>query len=227
MRLPAIEVESAVATAIVDLLGNQQQLFELLSLEGSEAQAQLGRAEWLRRDLQLMSLQEQLLGIKPILQKVLVHMHELVLTLRVDAFQALIAGAETPGKMKNLSLFELSFPLAIQRRGQETRLILSNSQRIHARSDETLIRLVARGYRWRHEIVQGIRSSAVEIARREGVTDAYVCRLMRLSFLAPDLLEAIISGEKPITTRTEIFHCIPTVPTDWESQRAAFKTICM
>jgi hypothetical protein len=74
------------------------------------------------------------------------------------------------------------------------RLVLSNIQHKHSRIDETLVGLIARGYRWRHELVQGIRSSAVEIARREGVTDAYVCRLMGWSFLAPDILEGIVSG---------------------------------
>jgi site-specific DNA recombinase len=215
MRLPAAEVESAVAAAIVDLLGNQQQLFELLKLEGSSAQAQLRRAEKLRSDFQKSSIQEQLLAMKPVLQKIAIKPHELVLRLRIDALPAWIAGLNASGKTEKTRLFDLAVPLSIQWRGREMRLILSNVQEAHARVDETLIRLVACGYRWRHEIVQGLSASAVEIARREGLTDAYVCRLMGLSFLAPELISGILAGHAPIT-ELRVLGCFPL---DWRSQR--------
>lgn len=226
MRLPAPEVESAVAAAIVDLIRNQQVLFELLK-EGSPSSAgeQLLKAEKLKSYLLTLGLQAQLLAMRSVLQKIVVKTQELVLTLRLDALSGWIAGkhnqrAVLKHKAENLSLFELSVPLAIQRRGREMRVILPSIQEAPVRVDETLLGLVARGYRWRHEIVQGIRSSAVEIAKREGVTDAYVCRLMGLSFLAPDIMEAILCGGTSEVVCGTTLLALSAVPLDWDGQRA-------
>jgi site-specific DNA recombinase len=222
IRLPAHEVESAVAAAIVDLLGNQQQLFELLKLEGTSAQAKLRRAEELRSDLQKSSTHGQLLAIKPVLQKIAVKPHELALTLRLEALGAYLSGEQRPatvgsGKAGDSRQLDLTVPLSIYRQGREMRLMLSNIQQAHSGIDETLVRLIARGYRWRHEIVQGISSSAVEIAKREGVTDAYVCRLMGMSFLAPDILVRVVSRAINLTLHKLI--STPLLPLDWQNQK--------
>jgi hypothetical protein len=51
---------------------------------------------------------------------------------------------------------------------------------------------VARAYRWADDLLAGGAQSVGEIARREGVSDRYVWRLMRVGFLAPSLVEAVV-----------------------------------
>ena len=63
------------------------------------------------------------------------------------------------------------------------------------RPDETLIRALARAHRWKRMLEEGKYRSAAEIAEAEGVTRSFVNRLLRLTLLAPDIVEAILEGQ--------------------------------
>jgi hypothetical protein len=65
------------------------------------------------------------------------------------------------------------------------------------RPDETLIKALVRAHRWRRRIESGQAKSITDLAEQEGVTDAYVCRLLPLTCLAPDIVEAILDGRQP------------------------------
>jgi hypothetical protein len=62
------------------------------------------------------------------------------------------------------------------------------------RADDTLIKALVRAHRWRRQIESGKAKSITDLAEHEGVTDAYVCRLLPLTCLAPDVVEAILAG---------------------------------
>src|SRR5512132_3390576 len=63
--------------------------------------------------------------------------------------------------------------------------------------DETLIRALARAHRWQRLFEKGTYRSVGEIADAEGVTRSFVNRMMRLTLLAPDIVEAIPEGRRP------------------------------
>ena len=87
------------------------------------------------------------------------------------------------------------------------------------RRDETLVKALVRAHRWRRQIESGQAKSITDLAEQEGVTDAYVCRLLPLTCLAPDLVEAILDGRQPKGLRlTEMLGNRPVV---WEEQRRA------
>ena len=54
-----------------------------------------------------------------------------------------------------------------------------------------------RARRWRSRIESGQAKSITDLAEQEGVTDAYVCRLLPLTCLAPDIVEAVFDGRQP------------------------------
>jgi hypothetical protein len=60
--------------------------------------------------------------------------------------------------------------------------------------DETLVKALVRAHRWRRQIESGKAKSITDLAEHEGVTDAYVCRLLPLTCLAPYVVEAILAG---------------------------------
>ena len=55
--------------------------------------------------------------------------------------------------------------------------------------DETLVKALVRAHRWRRRIESGRAKSITDLAEQEGVTDAYVCRLLPLTCLAPDIIQ--------------------------------------
>ncbi len=85
------------------------------------------------------------------------------------------------------------------------------------RPDETLIRALARAHRWKRMLEEGKYRSAAEIAEAEGVTRSFVNRLLRLTLLAPDIVEAILDGRQPKGMQLE--ELTGAIPSGWEEQR--------
>ena len=73
------------------------------------------------------------------------------------------------------------------------------------------------GYRWRRWIETGQAKSITDLAEQEGVTDAYVRRLLPLTCLAPDIVEAILDGRQPKGLR--LAEMLGNGLVEWEEQR--------
>ena len=72
-------------------------------------------------------------------------------------------------------------------------------------------------HRWRRRIESGRAKSITDLAEQEGVTDAYVCRLLSLTCLAPDIVEAILDGRQPKGLR--LADMLGNGPLAWNVQR--------
>ena len=89
----------------------------------------------------------------------------------------------------------------------------------HDSARELLVdRLLA--HRWRRKIESGRAKSITDLAEQEGVTDAYVCRLLPLTCLAPDIVEAILDGRQPKGLR--LVEMLGNVSMRWEEQRGSW-----
>ena len=86
--------------------------------------------------------------------------------------------------------------------------------------DETLIKALVRAHRWRRRIESGHARSITDLAEQEGVTDAYVCRLLPLTCLAPNIVEAILDGRQPKGLR--LAEMLGNGPLGWGEQRSAW-----
>jgi hypothetical protein len=79
--------------------------------------------------------------------------------------------------------------------------------------------LVAKAHRWFHQLETGEMPSIRAIARHEGIHECDVSRNLRLAFLAPDIVEAILDGNQPVDMTAETLRRLPQLPPDWETQR--------
>jgi ParB-like chromosome segregation protein Spo0J len=66
--------------------------------------------------------------------------------------------------------------------------------------DHALVRALARAFRWQRLLNEDVYGTFDELAKREGVSQSHVSRLLQLTLLAPDVVEAIVSGA-PATRR--------------------------
>jgi hypothetical protein len=116
-----------------------------------------------------------------------------------------------------------SIPTSIRRRGVETKLVLYDreSGAANGRVDPAFVKAIVRGRQWFDQIASGRVSSFTEIARAEGVTRRYVARLIPLAFLAPDIVEKILSGAQPVDLTTDELTKRIDLPLDWAEQRGA------
>jgi hypothetical protein len=116
----------------------------------------------------------------------------------------------------------IRIPMRLRRRGGR-KLIMTPEGAVPAprpRPDDTLIKALIRAHRWRRRIERGEARSVTDLAEQEGVTDAYVCRLLPLTCLAPDLVEAILDGRQPKGLR--LAEMLGNGPLGWEEQRAGW-----
>jgi hypothetical protein len=91
--------------------------------------------------------------------------------------------------------------------------------------DETLVKALVRAHRWRRRIESGEAKSITDLAEQEGVTDAYVCRLLPLTCLAPDLVEAILDGLQP--KGLGLAEMLGNGPLAWGEQRGEMRLLAL
>lgn len=125
--------------------------------------------------------------------------------------------------MSATDTFTVRIPMQIRKRGGR-KLILApdGGQPIWAapkpRVDNTMIKAIARAFRWRKLIETGVHASIEELARAEKINASYVGRVLRLTLLAPEIIEAIMEGRQPAgMTMAGLLTGFPVV---WAEQRA-------
>jgi hypothetical protein len=80
---------------------------------------------------------------------------------------------------------------------------------------------LARGHRWLAMLESGEAMSLKEVARREGIDDSYVSRMVNLTTLAPDIVAAILDETAP--PEVTLFELAAGTPLLWEQQRGGWR----
>jgi len=95
----------------------------------------------------------------------------------------------------------VNIPLMLKKRGGRREVILpqafASDNPMHPSHQEALVVAIARAHRWQKLLDEGKFESISELAREVGLDVSFAARLMRLTLLAPDIVEAILMGEEP------------------------------
>lgn len=111
----------------------------------------------------------------------------------------------------------LQIPFRIIRRGGRKEIVLPAGAVEPRRTDNTLVRALGRAFRWKRLLDSGACLTIAEVAEREGFAMSYVSRLLQLTLLAPDIVEAILDGRQgPEVTLAGLLRPLPV---SWEEQR--------
>jgi hypothetical protein len=116
-------------------------------------------------------------------------------------------------------------PISIRKRGGRKLVIAPDGVEVKAASvtrhiDNVMVKAIARAFRWRDMLEAGEYSTIREIANVEKINETYVGRLLRLSLLAPGLIEDILSGRSPAPLR--LHDLLERFPLEWSEQRKNF-----
>jgi site-specific DNA recombinase len=117
-------------------------------------------------------------------------------------------------------VFKLNIPARLKRTGKEMRFIVDGVANSTS-ADMTLIRLLIRARKIGRRLIETGGATLEEIAQQERVTTSYVTRLLRLTFLAPDIVAAILAGSQPPELTANKLMADTRVPLDWRDQRTA------
>ena len=86
------------------------------------------------------------------------------------------------------------------------------------RVDTALLKAVVRAYRWREMIECGKYACAADLAKAEKVNASYLSRILRLTLLSPDVVEAIVTGRQPGTLQVD--DLLKPLPFPWQQQKS-------
>ena len=110
-------------------------------------------------------------------------------------------------------------PFRLVKRGGRKEMQLPDRVRPDRKADNTLVKALARAFRWKRMLESGDFVTVAELAAREGIAVSYLTRVLRLTQLAPDLVEAILDGQQgPGVTLARLMESFPA---PWTEQRIA------
>jgi hypothetical protein len=107
-------------------------------------------------------------------------------------------------------------PFRVVKRGGSKEMVLPEGAAQTRKPDNTLVKALARALRWKGMLESGEFASISELAEREGIAFTYMARVLRLSLLAPDIVEVILDGRQgPEVTLARL---LEPFPPEWAKQ---------
>ena len=82
--------------------------------------------------------------------------------------------------------------------------------------DNAIVKALGRAHRWKAMLESGEYTSVTELAEAEKINLSYLCRVLRLTLLAPDIAEALLDGTN---SRLQLSDLLRPMPVIWAEQR--------
>ena len=107
-------------------------------------------------------------------------------------------------------------PFQLVKRGGRKEIVLPVGRHVPRNVDNTLVKALARAFRWQKMLENGDYVTITELAQREGIAPSYMTRVMRLTLLAPEIVDVILDGrQEPKVTLARLMSYLPV---DWVEQ---------
>ena len=114
----------------------------------------------------------------------------------------------------------LHVPFRVMKRGGRKEMQLPEGVTHSRRTDNTLVKALARAFRWKKMLESGEFATIAELAEREGIAPSYMTRVLRLTLLAPDTIDGILDGKQgPEVTLAQVLEPFPLT---WQHQALHF-----
>lgn len=212
-RLPAPQIEGAIAEAVRDHLRREANAGTIVRAEDVDELRRLSSAaEVLITGLEKVASPKQ---IAPLIERVDLSKERVRIALSSAALARALSTTEDRLCPEACSI---DTALHIRRRGVEQKMLIGDRS---AGPDPKLQELLARAHHWLGAIKAGI--SLADLARTEKTSTSYIRTRLPLAFLAPDIQRRIIAGDHPPHWCVEYFRKAK-IPTCWEEQRKALLT---
>ncbi|MBR2537155.1 MAG: recombinase family protein [Hyphomicrobium sp.] len=226
-RVPASDIETLVGKAVKDFLSSGAAVFEALSgteFEKVDRQQILSSAADLALGWEERTPAERRAMIRRIVCRVVIQAERIDVEIdRWQVFDALTKPEKQQTRRHGQSdggqeTFVLKIDAVLKRAGQGMRLVVRDATA--QAPNTTLISLFVKAFDVREKILNGTGESIEASARRIKTNANYITALLRISFLAPDIVAAVLDGRHPTTlTARNFITKTHTLPRDWSLQR--------
>lgn len=110
----------------------------------------------------------------------------------------------------------LHVPFRLVKRGGRKEMRLPDGAAQPRRTDNTLVKGLARAFRWKRLLESGEFATVAELAEREGIAPSFLSRSLRMTLLAPNIVDAILDGRQPADLTLETLR--EPAPAQWQEQ---------
>lgn len=200
-RVPAGDVEGLVIDRLIGFLAHRTAAFAALQAAGISDAAQqqhlLRRADDLQQRFAKLTSAEQRLILAQLLRHIELSSDAVALHLLPAGLVRRLAGNPMQPVPEGVKTLMLAMPAQLRRVGLEMKLLVEG-QAPKSAPDTCLQQLIAKAHALRERMLAE-QLGVGELAELEGLTGSYVTRLLRLTFLTPDIVKAIIAGDRPPT----------------------------
>ena len=242
-RIPAVDLEAIVEQRLVAFLGDAAAIDAIVAPRAIDIEERRQLAAALAEFAQSwpdLQASEKVATLKFLISGIIVTASTVDITLRVDAVVELARNpngcpseglawsrkalhAEASSENKEDSTDEtltLTVPAFFKRVGMEMRhLVGVSGSPMSGKPDHSLMRIVAQAHRFRELLTRGNDRTFAEMADECGVTTSYFTRILRLGFLAPSILDAIVRGVQPVGLKAQKLSLLQELPIAWQEQQ--------
>jgi DNA invertase Pin-like site-specific DNA recombinase len=225
-RVPASDLETIVDDEIIRLMRDEDLIHEVAgSLSVAQRKALITQAAALAECWPSQSPSDRRAIASALIERVIVDPKEVALTVRLNAIRHITAPdvdirrlpQSLDGPRRTLSL-----PARIKRTGVETKLVIQGSAGpVRRNADRSLIRLLAQAHRCRRILDRASHDQTMTtLAAEAGTSATYFTRVVRLSFLAPEITKVILQGRQPPELTANVLVTQGPPPASWQEQKS-------
>ena len=209
-RIPAQEIENLVGRRVQSLLNSPEQLLQSIGVELDHAAASrslITAGKQLAKAWHAKSPSEHREFFSAVIVRIVVHEATLEVKIVRPALRDVLLGSQ-PSRLssqqrlpdrRTRDVFTVIIDAKLKRCGGEVRLLVPAESGIEApaRPVPSLIKPVAGAHAWSEKMIGGELTGLRSIAQLTGLDEHYAGRILNCSFLAPDIVEAILDGRQP------------------------------
>lgn len=225
-RIPAGNLESIVIDRLRKLLCSRGELLD--AIEGASI-GHTGQGHLIQRGRQIaaelgQTPEQNRPTVMTLVRRVEVHPDCAKIDISQERLVAMLASPPMGPSAHDLTeidandtVFTLTAPMRLRRIGREMKLLVDDQS---ARIDMSLLKILARAHDVQTRMNENTQLGVRDIAREQGVTPAYIYTLLRMPWLAPDIVTAIVNGRQPMELNARgLIRLAAHLPADWDAQR--------
>jgi site-specific DNA recombinase len=222
LGIPAREIEQLVTSQLREWLVDPGSIYQATRLSDPSAQRRLlvRAAEIAKRWPELPGSRQRAF-VTTLIGRIDVRVNQIDIHLRPTRLGAILDIAATPVPPATDEANQIvSLPVRLRRSGRETTMRIDGTDPFATRKpDMRLVKLLIRAHRFHAALRNSNGVPYTTLAKREGVSPSYFTRLVRLSYLAPDIGQAILDGRQPRDLTSDKLLAHSRLPLVWHDQR--------
>jgi site-specific DNA recombinase len=226
LRVPAAEIEQLVTSRVRQWLLDRGSIYKATSARFPDPSTQRRlavRAEEIGKRWPEFPATRRHAVLTALIERIEVSVDQIKIRLRPPRLNALLDIAAVPiqGVIDDETEI-VSVPIRLRRTGREIGMVIDGTDPFaNSKPDPRLIKLLLKARRFNATLLGSDEVPFAALAEREGVSPSYFTRLVRLSYLAPDITHAILDGRQPRDLTAEKLLEHSRLPLAWPDQRTA------